>query len=202
MNRLEAAGFLGEHRSVAIHPGGRVARKCWDRSAFARLADTLTEQYDARVCITGGERERAEAKRLIAQMKGHALNLCGNLNVRELQVLYGRMDLVVTNDTAALHVASGANAPTVAIFGPSEPWETGPRSDACRVVMKEAACRSGCDFTCTHEREGACLRDLAPEEVLAACAEMLDEKKRFDALPSRVGKDEEKVWTTSTGCSG
>lgn len=164
---------------AGLHPGGRVDLKNWDIACYAEVADVLAKRYDAKILITGGADEVTLGEAVLRSMKGEGFNLCGKLSLKQLQVLLEEMSLFVTNDTGPLHIASGANVPTVAIFGPSEVWDTGPLSQHHRVVMKDLPCRAACDtYTCRNKDYHECLKSIKPAEVLAACAEVLEAVKK------------------------
>ena len=160
---------------VGLHPGGRVDLKCWDIKYYAEVADALIERYGANIVVTGGPDEVEIGESLLRLMKRKGLNLCGKLSLRQLQALMKKMHLFITNDTASLHVASGANVPTVAIFGPSEVWDTGPLSERHKVIMKELECRASCDtYQCHNKNYHECLKSIKPSEVIEACIEILE----------------------------
>lgn len=168
---------------AGLHPGGRVDLKCWDIKYYAEVADALIERYGANIVVTGGPDEVEIGEALLRLIKGKGLNLCGKLSLRQLQVLMKKMHLFITNDTASLHVASGANVPTVAIFGPSEVWDTGPLSERHKVIMKELECRASCDtYQCQNKNYHECLKSIRPEEVIEACIGILESMEEEKAV--------------------
>jgi lipopolysaccharide heptosyltransferase II len=163
---------------VGIQPGGRVKLKCWDIKYYAEVADALIERYGANIVITGGPDEVEIGESLLRLMKRKGFNLCGKLSLRQLQALMGEMQLFITNDTASLHIASGANVPTVAIFGPSEVWDTGPLSQIHKVIIKNMPCRATCDtYRCHNKNYHECLKSITPTEVKKACVDLLESMK-------------------------
>ncbi len=171
---------------VGLHPGGRVALKCWDMKSYAEVADALTERYGARIIVTGGADEVALGDKLLRLMKRGGTNLCGRASLRQMQVILRRTKLFVTNDTAGLHIASGVNTPTVAIFGPSEVWDTGPLAQNHKVIMRELDCRTSCDtYRCHNDDYHRCLRSIKAPEVVETCVEVL-EKGASEALRPKV----------------
>jgi heptosyltransferase-2 len=174
---LREIGIKQQDFLVGLHPGGRSRLKCWDITSYAEVANLLIERHGAKVVITGGPDEGRLGDTILRMVKRGATNLCGSVSLRQLQVLLQHVKLFITNDTAALHIASGANTPTVAIFGPSEVWDTGPLSAKNRVVMKNLKCRASCDtYRCDNESYHECLRSIRPAEVIQACEELMEEK--------------------------
>jgi heptosyltransferase-2 len=155
----------------------------------------LIEKYHAKIVVTGGPNEVALADRVLAGMKGDGVNMAGVLSLRQLQVLLRRVHLFVTNDTAVLHIASGANTPTVAIFGPSEVWDTGPLSEANKVVMRSMECRETCDtYRCNNKDYHACLRSIQPAEVMRACEALIKETRiKVEQTAECMNSDSERI---------
>jgi lipopolysaccharide heptosyltransferase II len=171
---LQEKGLRQGDILVGLHPGGRVDLKCWDINYYAEVADALVDRYGANIVVTGGPDEMEMGEALLRLMKRKGLNLCGKLSLRQLQALMEKMHLFVTNDTASLHVASGANVSTVAIFGPSEVWDTGPLAQIHKVIIKNVACRTSCDtYRCHNKNYRECLKSIKPGEVIEACIEIL-----------------------------
>jgi heptosyltransferase-2 len=103
---------------------------------------------------------------------GAAANACGRLALREAAALIERAAVLVTNDSAPLHVAAAVGTPIVAVFGPTVPdFGFGPRGPRDVVVERLGlACRP-CSAhgprTCPlgHHR---CMQDIHVEDVLRA----------------------------------
>lgn len=173
--QLERLGVEANDFLVGIHPGGRAILKSWDAGSYGELAGRLIDQYNARILITGGPDEVELGNRVCGLVKDKkAVNLCGMVTLRELQVVMKLLKLFVTNDTAVLHIASGVDTPTVAIFGPSEVWDTGPLSSRYRVVVQDVDCREACDtYRCQNKNYHECLASITPDQVYEACTQLL-----------------------------
>jgi heptosyltransferase-2 len=206
-NMLHRVGIGAGDVVIGLHPGGRVPLKSWAPSRYATLADLLIEKYHVKIVVTGGPNEVALADRVLAGMKGDGVNMAGVLSLRQLQVLLRRVNLFVTNDTAVLHIASGVNTPTVAIFGPSEVWDTGPLSEANKVVMRPMKCRETCDtYRCNNKDYHACLRSIQPAEVMRACEALIKETRiEVEHTAECMNGDSERIprppGVDSRGCS-
>jgi heptosyltransferase-2 len=82
-----------------------------------------------------------------------------------------RARLVVTNDSASLHVASAAGAPVVAIFGPTDERKYGPTGERGRVVRRRLFC-SPCERAlCRFHHE--CMAFVTVDEVFRAAQDVL-----------------------------
>src|SRR3989338_3442436 len=111
---------------VVICPGARSHIKRWTAEGFARVADRLIADCGAEVVFSGEPDEKAVIDEIIGLMRSRAHNTVGLGPIRQLGLLMRRARLVITNDSASLHMASAVEAPTVAIFGPTDEARYGP----------------------------------------------------------------------------
>jgi len=102
-----------------------------------------------------------------------ALNLCGKTTIGELACLMDRCDLVITNDSAPLHIASAVNSPSLALFGPSDEKKYGPLSDKNIVVKTSPRCRPCEKALCHAGPEEGCMPEIEVEEVFNAARRLL-----------------------------
>jgi heptosyltransferase-2 len=156
---------------VALAPGSIWGTKRWP--GYAGLARDLAGR--AAVVAVGGPEDAALGEEIVAAARaagGAAANACGRLALREAAALIERAAVLVTNDSAPLHVAAAVGTPIVAVFGPTVPdFGFGPRGPRDVVVERLGlACRP-CSAhgprTCPlgHHR---CMQDIHVEDVLRA----------------------------------
>jgi lipopolysaccharide heptosyltransferase II len=151
-------------RLVALAPGSVWGTKRWP--FYPELAQLLSSQ--ARVVIIGSSSDAPLAGTITAA-EPTAIDATGELSLLASAELIGRCGVVVTNDSAPLHLASAMGTPTVAIFGPTVPdFGFGPLAPRASVVGEETLPCRPCDrhgpqhCPLGHHR---CMRDLAPALV-------------------------------------
>ena len=156
---------------VAMAPGSIWGTKRWP--GYAELARGL----DGPVVIVGGSEDRALGETIGRAAPGRVHLAAGELPLRVSAALLERATVLVTNDSAPLHLASAAGTPVVAIFGPTVPaFGFGPRGARDRIVEFELlACRpcsSHGPQVCPlgHHR---CMRELSVARVLEAVGEVV-----------------------------
>jgi heptosyltransferase-2 len=163
---------------VVVSPGSVWGTKRWIAERFAQLIDLLVEMYRARVIIVGSPLDREQADRLIAACKSRLLDLVGLTELRELCALVRKADLLVTGDSAPMHIAWAFDIPTVAIFGSTTPdLGFASLSGFCRVVeVKGLECRPCSDHGPKRCPLGHfhCMQGVTVDMVQAACKEMLE----------------------------
>ena len=156
---------------VAIAPGARSHLKRWPAPGFAAVADALVRERGAQVLLVGDAEDRPTAEQVAAAMQYAPMNLAGRTTLRQLAALFRRMALVLTNDSACLHVAGAVGTPVVALFGPTDPVKYGPTGPRDSVVRLGLVC-SPCERAlCPYGHE--CLQWLPPRDVLAAARNAL-----------------------------
>ena len=151
---------------VALAPGSIWGTKRWPH--YPELAAAL----DAPIVVVGGPEDAVLAAQVVAAAPGRAWSAAGELGLRAAAALLERAALLVTNDSAPLHLATAAGTPVVAIFGPTVPeFGFGPRGLRDAVVQLTGLpcrpCSSHGPRVCPlgHHR---CMAELSVERVVAA----------------------------------
>jgi heptosyltransferase-2 len=156
---------------VAVAPGSVWATKRWPH--YAELARRLG---DARIVVVGSKDDHALAAEIVSASNGRAIDATGKLSLLASAELIGRASVLVTNDSAPLHLASAMQTPTVAVFGPTVPeFGFGPLAEHSVVVGKtDLACRP-CDrhgpqkCPLGHWR---CMREITADTVAIIVADL------------------------------
>ena len=163
---------------VVVSPGSVWGTKRWIAERFSQLIDLLVEMYQARVILVGSPIDREQADRVLVACKSRLLDLVGLTELRELSALVRKADLLVTGDSAPMHIAWAFDIPTVAIFGSTTPdLGFAPLSDFCLVVeVKGLECRPCSDHGPQRCPQGHfnCMQGVTVDMVLASCKEMLE----------------------------
>jgi predicted lipopolysaccharide heptosyltransferase III len=165
-------GISTDRPWVVIQPGARYWFKAWPAERFARLADRLYDQFGCRVLVGGSSQERSLTESVVKQAKSRLLNIAGRSDVRTLAALLKRSALFVGNDTGAMHIAAAMGTPVVALFGPSNPTEWGPRGGNAHMIYKGLDCRICFHPTCRRGEQN-CMKLITVDEVWAACERLL-----------------------------
>jgi ADP-heptose:LPS heptosyltransferase len=141
---------------LAIHPGSGSEEKNWPAGRFAALARALSPDRPWLLVAGPADREGFDA---LSQEPGA---VCAReLPPRILGALLARAGLFVGNDSGVTHLAAAGGAPTLALFGPTDPLQWAP------VGARAAALRS---------RDGR-MTGLDTDEVLAAATSCVNERR-------------------------
>ena len=163
-------------RFVAVHPGASGPTKAWPPDRWAALADALAAR-GLRVVLTGGPAEAPLAAQVADLMRRPALSVAGATGVGQLAALLGCAALVVGGDTGPLHIAVSQGAPTLHLFGPSDPGRFGPWGDPAHNVVLRAdlSCSPCSSFDVCPRRTVPveCMDRIQLAQVLRAAATLL-----------------------------
>ena len=170
----EIMASAGPNRNVIINPGAKSHLKRWPAASYALLADGLISESNCNVYITGNEDDAEVVGEMLKNMKEKAKNILCKTSLGELAEAMKKADLVITNDSAPLHVASVVNTPTIAIFGPSDERKYGPLSEKSAVLKPKVPCRPCSRALCATGPDEGCISQVTVEEVYNAAVKMLN----------------------------
>ncbi|MBI4402276.1 MAG: glycosyltransferase family 9 protein [Nitrospirae bacterium] len=159
-------------RIVLLQPGARYWFKAWPPDRFAELADRLVDACGCRVLVGGDTRDRDVAEAIRARARSSPAVLAGRTTILQLAAVLKRCALFVGNDNGPMHMAAALGTPVVALFGPSNPAEWGPRGQRTEVLYKGLDCRRCFHSTCERGEE-SCMRQISVDEVFAAARRLL-----------------------------
>ena len=163
------SGLEGK-RVLAIAPGSGANRKNWNPMFFGAISRWLRERGDGKVIVIFGPVE--EERMADYRSCGDAL-LVNGLSLSQVVALLSRCDVYLGNDSGITHLAAALGIETVAIFGPTDPVQWGPRGKRVSVITKNVDC-SPCNpsimHSCAHRK---CLAELAPSQVIGLLDKML-----------------------------
>ena len=161
---------------IAINPVAKWETKLWSNEKFAKLADMLVEQYDAKIVFTGGDKDRSLIADVVSGMQGRSFNLAGETSLKMLAALYEKSDLLVSTDTGPMHIAAAVGTPVVALFGPTAPWRTGPFGHGHQIVRAGLECSPCFKRQC---KTMECMKQLSVEQVFATAMAVIDGRQAF-----------------------
>jgi len=152
---------------VALAPGSIWGTKRWPY--YPELAEAL----EGPVVVVGSADDGSLADAVVAAAPGRAHSAAGGLGLRESAALIERAAVLVTNDSAPLHLATAVGTPVVALFGPTVPAQGfGTRGPTDVVLGRTLSCRpcSAHGPRVCPLRHHRCMRDLPVEQVVRAVA--------------------------------
>lgn len=188
-----AAGELlranGVTRPFAVlHPGTARAEKFWLTERWVELATDLRLRQGLDLVLTGGRDPMELAQlsaleavrgtqarslspdRLAVTDEGAVANLAGKTDLLGLAAFVERAALVVSCDTAMVHLASAFRRPQIALFGPTNPFHWRPRHEGAFVI---SAAQPDAPMTNFQPRMKGAPMDRISTDVVIRATEMI-----------------------------
>ena len=145
--RFIKGGLTAGDIVVGINPGSTYGgAKRWLPERFAEVTERLSraapESRDRQVSVVifGAKGEEQLGQDIAARLSSRSLVLSGATTIRELMAAVKRCDVLLTNDTGPMHIASAFQVPVVAIFGPTDWRTTSPFGKAHTIVREPVDC--------------------------------------------------------------
>lgn len=157
---------------LALCPGAEYGEaKRWPPEYFAKVANAKLKQ-GWEVWILGSSKEQAIAREIQVHTQGACIDLVGRTDLGEAIDLLSVVKAVITNDSGLMHVAAALDKALVVIYGSSSAQFTPPLAKKTQILSLNLSCSPCFQRQCplSHLR---CLRDLMPQQILAALDELL-----------------------------
>jgi predicted lipopolysaccharide heptosyltransferase III len=169
---LDQLGVQRLQSIVMLQPGARYWFKAWPPERFAELADRLTSQYGCQVLIGGSDQDIDLAQQIRQMAKSKPIIMAGRTTIKQFAAIAKKSALFIGSDSGAMHIATAVDTPVVALFGPSDPREWGPRGGPAEVIYKGVDCRACFHPTCQRGEQN-CMQLITIDEVMIAAARLM-----------------------------
>jgi ADP-heptose:LPS heptosyltransferase len=160
---------------IAIfQPGAAYDSKRWPVEHFISLGRRVIEDGYT-IFVTGDIAERDLAERLKNELGENCVASSGELSFRESIALISFSEFCVTSDTSVMHAAASLSKKVYALFGPTNPVETGPYAPG-NLVFSGRCNKRPC--FCIECKSKLCMKSISPQTVFSYI------KKKPEANPS------------------
>ncbi len=165
--RLAAQQLLAERAVTGgyllLSPWASCQARTFDPRRFGLAARLLARATDLPVVVCGAERDRARASEVMEALGEWGIDLVGATDVCTFAALIADARLVLTQNTAALHLADALAVPQLVMYSGTElESQWAPRASPHRLLRRETRCSPCYRFECPFQR--VCL-DFPPEHV-------------------------------------
>ena len=175
----EAGGF-----TVGLCPGASYGpAKRWPASKFIELAERFARERGARIVVFAGPAEAPLGCEVARSISAAPIDLSGKTSLLVLSAAMKRCDVIVSNDTGTMHLASASGVPVVGIFGSTEPARTSPLGPHA-IVHGDIHCSPCFRRRCRRGLNYECMEKISVDEVYEATVGLVmnDETK----IPMKV----------------
>lgn len=106
-------------KRIGISPGSVWETKKWHKDYYSKLIDMLGRS-DFHIYLFGSPQEKELCKTIKNNSSyKNIFNYAGELSLQETAGMVGKMNLMLTNDSAPLHIANALDVPVFSFFGPT-----------------------------------------------------------------------------------
>ncbi|MGE3821664.1 MAG: glycosyltransferase family 9 protein [Isosphaeraceae bacterium] len=161
---------------LAVNLGARWETKRWPPEHFAELARRASATRGARLVALGAPEDRPFVEEFIRRVDPiPVLDLCGRLTLPTLAAVCREVDVVLSNDTGPLHLASAAGVRVVGVYTCTSPALNGPYGPRALAVQTGVWCKGSYRVTCGRLE---CMAELTPDRVWPLVESQLDASAR------------------------
>jgi heptosyltransferase II len=158
---------------IGLCPGAEYGpAKRWLPERFAEVAVAISAERQAQWILFGTSSDAEIGATIEASVGFHCINRIGKTTMNELIAELRECDLLLTNDTGTMHLATILGVPVIAVFGSTEPHLTGPLGDARHVIRHQVEC-SPC-FLRECPIDFRCMNAVTVDEVVQTVSSMLE----------------------------
>jgi ADP-heptose:LPS heptosyltransferase len=128
---------------IVVQVGASKPKKAWQPELFGHTMTAISRRIAVEFVLTGTEHETNLARQAITVYRtaggtGQIYEMTGRTDLAQLAALLRHCDLLITNDTGTMHVATGVGVPVLNLsVGPISFWETGPYGPGHWVVQPD-----------------------------------------------------------------
>ena len=166
---------------IVINPNASDLRyeRRWPAENFIALSRKIAETHpELKQIYIGGPSESEYVKAITEQLTGkpQIIDLSGKTSIDELIEILRKTQLLITNDTGPMHLASCLNSSVIALFGPCSPSQYGFGNNV-HVIYKNVYC-SPCVHEFAHppcKGNNQCMQLISVDEVYSLFANYPDQ---------------------------
>lgn len=109
---------------VGFQPGASTDDKKWPLNYFISLADGIINGLNAKIILFGGKGDMSDGTAIEEKYKASVINMIGKTDIMQLSALMSKTDILITNDTGPMHIASFSGTKVISINMGKELCET------------------------------------------------------------------------------
>lgn len=178
---LKAEG-LRPGQFIVIAPGGNWESKRWFPERFAQLIGRIHSELGLSSILVGSRREEKISEEILSMLprraKTSVVNLIKKTSLSELISIIRESALVVSGDSAPMHIAAALARPVVAIIGPTNPKRTGPYGQLENAVVADVSCSPCYKRVCPLRDPLVCMRSIGVDMVFNKIGSILGGKEK------------------------
>jgi heptosyltransferase III len=157
---------------VILHPGSARREKLWEPERWAELVKYFGQNNDFDLVLTSGASgdEQAHVATITKLTQKQTIDLSAKTDLLTLAALIAQAQLLVTVDSAPVHLAAAMHTPQVSLFGPTNPFHWRPRESPALILQGKSGAPIT-DFVPLQPRFA--MSEISTESVISAMDSLL-----------------------------
>jgi len=166
--------------------------KRWPAEHFLELAERLTKELNCRIVLLGapGEEPLADIFKSRSFAENQIIHLIGKTSFSDMVSVIKRLDVLVSGDSAPIHIAAAVKTKLVVFFGPTEPKRHLPPGSDHAVLVRRIACQPCYSGACKNADTLECLKKIKVSEAFEQVKYQLEFSQKSRA---KAGFSQDKI---------
>jgi predicted lipopolysaccharide heptosyltransferase III len=125
---------------IIFHPGSARPEKFWNAQRWAQVINHAGDKHHVDLVLTGGRSplEQTHIADIKSKVRNRVVDLSGKTDLLTVAALIGRARLLITVDSAPMHLAAATPTPQIILFGPTNPFHWRPRESPALILQGTA----------------------------------------------------------------
>ena len=173
--------LISENQKVLISLGSGQAHRSWPIKYVSEFVSKMIQWYpEIKIVVLGPKSLKTQETDLLFSKSTKVFNLIGETDLSSIVLLMRSANLLVSNDSGLIHLASTLKLSTVVVSAhplDGDPWHLNspnryhPWKTRFSCLQPERAL-DGCTNSC-QSKEAHCIESISPDQVLSACGEFI-----------------------------
>lgn len=176
---FESVGIKENDTIIGLSGSGSWITKRWFPEKFSKLGEIILDGIkNAKIVILWGpgEKEMAEQIKSGIRVYRDRVFLAPETDLKQLGALIKNLDLLITNDGAASHLAVALSTKSITIYGPTNPVSWSPADNQMHLTVSPLVNCAPCDKTVCPYGTIECMRSIDEKKVFEYVKEILNLK--------------------------
>ena len=122
--KLKEIGFNQNKKFIIAHAGVSEIKREYPEAFWIDAINILQQQTDLQIVLTGTANEKPLTKRIQQATGENVFNAAGILNIEEFIAVIAHAELIISVNTATVHLAAALNKPVIVLYALTNPQHT------------------------------------------------------------------------------
>lgn len=184
-HKIQCLGVDTSKPWMILHPGVSEIKREFPASQWIEIAKKIVKDLGCQVLFTGGSNEIILVTGLVTQSGSGAYSLAGILSLEEFILLIKRSPLVLSVNTATIHIAAATSTPVIVLYALTNPqhtpWKATGKVFLCKVKTNLQSSNEVISYV-NKTMEEYKIEDINLKEILSAVGELLSASYNADGF--------------------